>query len=147
MGLEDDPTAAMTAPTFRLEIQTRWMDTDAYGHVHNAEFYSYFDTAIAVWLAEEGGAPPGRDPSIGICVESKCSFLAPIYFLDVVVASVTISSLGGSSVRYEIGLDVAGTRVGEGYFVHVFVDRETRRPTPIPAPLRGRMAELLVAED
>jgi acyl-CoA thioester hydrolase len=130
---------------YRLEIPTRWMDTDAYGHVNNVEYYSFFDTALTTWLVREGGFRPLEDPSIGLCVESKCSFRAPIDFPAVVEATVAIGELGRSSVRYEIALAVDGETVGEGYFVHVYVDRETRRSAPIPAALRERMTALEIA--
>jgi acyl-CoA thioester hydrolase len=131
----------MTGP-FRLEIPTRWMDTDAYGHVNNVEYYSFFDTALTTWLVREGGFRPLEDPFIGLCVESKCSFLAPISFPASVEATVAIGELRTSSVRYEIALQVDGQTVGEGYFVHVYVDRETGRSAPIPAELRSRMTRL-----
>jgi acyl-CoA thioester hydrolase len=127
---------------YAVVIPTRWMDTDGYGHVNNAQYYSFFDTALTTWLVEEGGVDPATDAAIGLCAESKCSFLAPLPFPATVAAEVRIGELGRSSVRYELTLAGEAGPAAEGYFVHVYVDRETRRSTPIPAPLRERMAAL-----
>lgn len=137
-------SAAQAARGYAVEIPTRWLDTDAYGHVNNVQYYSYFDTAITTWLVEQAGFDPAADPAIGLCVESGCRYHAALGFPERVTAQVRVGRLGRSSVRYEIALH--GERhdgpVAEGHFVHVYVDRAARTPVPIPAPLRARMEEL-----
>ena len=127
-------------------ITTRWMDNDVYGHVNNVVYYSYFDTVINTWLIERGGLDIHAGTQIGLCAESQCKFLAPIAFPDVVEAGLRVDRLGTSSVRYGIGLFVEGVEAAaaEGWFVHVFVDRETRRPTAIPDQLREALMSLLI---
>jgi len=134
--------------TYAVEIPTRWLDTDAYGHVNNVEYYSYFDTAVTTWLVREAGFDAARDEAIGLCVESACRYHAPLRFPEIVTARVRIGRLGRSSVRYEIALHGEGREepVAEGHFVHVYVDRATRAPVEIPAALRARMERLAVAE-
>jgi acyl-CoA thioester hydrolase len=133
----------------RLEIQTRWKDNDVYGHVNNAEYYSYFDTAINAWLIREGGLDIERGAVIGLCVESHCEYRAGLAFPDTVEVGLRVGKLGRSSVRYELAIFRAGQDdvTAEAHFVHVFVDRDNRRPVPIPEPLRGALERLLVAED
>ncbi len=129
----------MSGP-YRIGIPTRWMDTDAYGHVNNVEYYSFFDTAVTTWLVEEGGVDPGRDATIGLCVESMCTFSAPLGFPETVTAELRAGKVGHSSVRYEIVLyGGAGERVASGYFVHVHVDRKSRSPVPIPSHVREKL--------
>lgn len=129
-----------------LQIPTRWMDTDGYGHVNNAQYYSYFDTLVTSWLIAEGGRDPGTDAEIGLCVESQCRFHAPLEFPQTIGAGLRVGRLGRSSVRYEIALYAQGPEhrrlAASGHFVHVYVDRELRTPVPIPPPLRDRLARL-----
>jgi len=130
----------------RLPIQTRWKDNDVYGHVNNVEYYSFFDTAINAWLIREGGLDIERGEVIGLCVESHCEFKAALTFPESIEVGLRVGKLGKSSVRYELGIFRAGGAddevTAEGHFVHVFVDRETRRPVPIPDPLRACMERL-----
>jgi acyl-CoA thioester hydrolase len=130
----------------RLPIQTRWKDNDVYGHVNNVEYYSFFDTAINAWLIREGGLDIERGEVIGLCVESHCEFKAALTFPEPIEVGLRVGKLGKSSVRYELGIFRAGGSddevTAEGHFVHVFVDRETRRPVPIPDPLRACMERL-----
>jgi len=130
----------------RLPIQTRWKDNDVYGHVNNVEYYSFFDTAINAWLIREGGLDIERGDVIGLCVESHCEFKAALTFPESIEVGLRVGKLGKSSVRYELGIFRAGGPddevTAEGHFVHVFVDRETRRPVPIPDPLRACMERL-----
>ena len=123
-------------------IPTRWKDNDVYGHVNNVEYYSFFDTVINAWLIREGGLDIHRGPVIGLCAESHCAFQAAVEFPQEVQAGLRVGHLGRTSVKYEIGLFRDGTPVAEGWFVHVFVDRETRRPTEMPAPLRASLERL-----
>jgi len=129
-------------------IPTRWKDNDVYGHVNNVEYYSYFDTAINTFLIREGGLDIHGGSSIGLCVESSCRFDAPLAFPETVHAGLRVAKLGNSSVRYEIGLfrEDDEKPAAEGWFVHVFVDRQTRRPQPMPAAMRAALQKLLKEE-
>jgi acyl-CoA thioester hydrolase len=133
----------------RLAIQTRWKDNDVYGHVNNAEYYSYFDTAINAWLIREGGLDIERGEVIGLCVESHCEYHSALAFPDQIEVGLRVGKLGRSSVRYELAIFRAGQDevTAEGHFVHVFVDRENRRPLPIPEPLRGALERLLASDE
>ncbi|MCL4799670.1 MAG: acyl-CoA thioesterase [Burkholderiales bacterium] len=128
---------------FRI-ITTRWMDNDVYAHVNNVVYYSYFDTAVNQYLLESGVLDIVASPVIGLVVETQCNYFSPISFPDVVHAGLRVARIGGSSVRYEIGLfrneDAAAS--AQGHFVHVYVDRDTSRPTPLPAHLRAALARL-----
>jgi acyl-CoA thioester hydrolase len=139
---------ALTDYPHSTEITTRWKDNDVYGHVNNVEYYSYFDTAINEYLIVHGGLDIHAGAAIGLCVESGCRFDASLSFPGRVAAGLRVATLGRSSVRYEIGLFDAASRelAAEGYFVHVFVDRQTRRPAPIPAAVRDALTRLLVTQ-
>lgn len=129
-----------------LEIPTRWMDNDIYGHVNNVQYYSYFDTVINEYLIRVGGLDIHIGEAIGICVESHCAYKASLAFPNVVHAGLRVAKLGRSSVRYEVGLfdGEAHEPAAEGWFVHVFVDREARRPVEIPAAIRSALAAITV---
>jgi acyl-CoA thioester hydrolase len=128
----------------RLAIPTRWNDNDVYGHVNNVEYYAFFDTVINAWLIQEGGLDIHAGPVIGLCAESHCTYRAALSFPETVQAGLRVGHLGRSSVRYEIGLfgEESEEPAAEGWFVHVFVGREDRRPTEIPAPLRSALERL-----
>jgi acyl-CoA thioester hydrolase len=119
-------------------ITTRWMDNDAYGHVNNVVYYSWFDTAVNAHLIEQGVLDIHAGQTIGLVVETRCNYFAPVAFPQQVEAGLRVARIGGSSVRYEVGLFLAGEplTVAKGHFVHVYVDRATRRPVPLPAPLK-----------
>ncbi len=139
------PDAAARARYHHFDaIGTRWMDNDVYGHVNNVVYYSYFDTAINRFLVEHGGLDIAAGPVIGLCVESHCKYARPVAFPDALEAGIRVEHLGRSSVRYGIGIFVAGqvAPVAEGWFVHVFVDREARKPAPIPDGIRAALARL-----
>jgi len=124
-------------------IPTRWADNDVYGHVNNVEYYAFFDTVINAWLIREGGLDIHGGPVIGLCAESHCEFKAPLAFPETVTAGLRVAHLGRSSVRYEIGLfGEDGGVAATGWFVHVFVDRASRRPVEIPGGLRAALASL-----
>jgi acyl-CoA thioester hydrolase len=127
-----------------VPITTRWMDNDVYGHVNNVVYYSYFDTVINRYLIDAGGLDIARDAAIGLCVESHCRYVSPLSFPMDLDAGLRVEHLGRSSVRYGIGLFARSeaTAAADGWFVHVFVDRETRKPTPIPERLRAALAAL-----
>ena len=141
-----DSLARVPAPTdypHVLPIVTRWKDNDVYGHVNNVEYYSYFDTVINAWLIREGGLDIHAGEVIGLCAESHCAFKAAMEFPETVQAALRVGKLGRSSVRYEIGLfRDGGELAAEGWFVHVFVDRDSRRPVEIPASLRTALERL-----
>ena len=119
-------------------IQTRWMDNDIYGHMNNVVHYSLFDTAVNGWLIEQGALDIHGGDQIGLVVETGCRYFAEMAFPDLVTAGLKVARLGSSSVRYEVGLFRNGeeTAAAEGFFVHVYVDRATRRPKPLNERLR-----------
>ena len=127
-----------------LTIPTRWKDNDVYGHVNNVEYYSFFDTVINEWLITQGGLDIHRGEVIGVCAESHCEYRAAFTFPETVHAGLRVASLSRSSVRYEIGLfaESGEEPAATGWFVHVFVDRESRRPAEIPPPLRSALERL-----
>lgn len=123
-------------------IPTRWMDNDHYGHVNNVAYYSFFDTAVNGFLIEATGTDIRDLPAIGIVAESSCTFLSAISFPDTIHAGLAIEKLGTKSVVYRIALfrndDDAACAVGR--FVHVYVDRDTRRPVEIPAVIKNALS-------
>ena len=125
-------------------IDTRWDDNDVYGHVNNVRYFAFFDTAINAWLIREGGLDVADGAVIGLCAESHCAYTAAIAFPDAVEVGLRTAHLGRSSVRYELAVFRGGDAesAATGWFVHVFVDRATRRPVPIPAPLRAALERL-----
>jgi acyl-CoA thioester hydrolase len=127
-----------------LAIPTRWHDNDIYGHVNNVVFYAYFDTVVAEYYIGAGGFDIHGGSVIGLVVETLCRYHKPLAFPDVIDAGLRVARLGTSSVRHEIGLFRAGDTepAATGHFIHVFVDRETRRPAPIPEHIRTALARL-----
>jgi acyl-CoA thioester hydrolase len=127
-----------------LAIPTRWMDNDAYGHVNNVVYYSFFDTVVNRWLIDNAALDIAASEVIGVVVETTCRFRASVAFPDVVDAGLRVARVGTSSVRYEIGIFRAGDdlAVASGHFVHVYVDRVTRRPVPVPAAMRAVLARI-----
>lgn len=119
-------------------ITTRWMDNDVYGHVNNVVYYSWFDTAVNATLIEQGVLDIHGGQTIGLVVETQCHYFAPLAFPQTIEAGIRVAKLGSSSVRYEVGLFGQGEALtaAKGHFVHVYVDRETRRPVPLPTPLK-----------
>jgi acyl-CoA thioester hydrolase len=129
-----------------LEIPTRWADNDVYGHVNNATYYGYFDTAVNRHLTDHGLLSPTESAVIGIVVETGCRFHRSLAFPDVIEAALRVAKIGNSSVTYELALFRKGDRepAASGHFVHVYVDRATRRPAPIPPPVRTELEKLRV---
>ncbi len=125
-------------------IPTRWMDNDVYGHVNNVVYYSFFDTAVNRYLIEQGALDIAASPVIGLVVDTRCSYFSELSFPVVVEAGLRVARLGTSSVRYEVGLFEAGAPLtaAAGYFVHVYVDRVTRRPVVLPDRLREAVSRL-----
>jgi len=128
------------------QITTRWMDNDAYGHVNNVHFLSYFDTVVNTYLIGRGALDIQKSPVIGLVVETQCQYLAPITYPETVTAGVRVAHMGRSSVRYEIALFAGDSEsaAAQGHFVHVYVDRETRRPADLPVALRSALGPLEV---
>jgi acyl-CoA thioester hydrolase len=140
--MSDDPRRA----EFRIftAIPTRWMDCDAYGHVNNVVYYSYFDTAVTGHLVAQGGLDAAAAPIIGVVVETKCQFRHELNFPEIVDAGIKVTKLGRTSVQYEIGLFRQGQSAPAafGHFIHVYIDRKSRRPTPIPKRVRAALAAI-----
>jgi len=125
-------------------IHTRWMDNDAYGHINNVVYYSFFDTAVNRYLIEAGALDIHHGAVIGLVVETHCNYFEPLEFPQLVEAGLRVAHLGSSSVRYEVGLFAAGAQhtAAAGHFVHVYVDRATRRPTTLPPALLSALQPL-----
>jgi acyl-CoA thioester hydrolase len=130
--------AARSAYKRFVPISTRWSDNDVYGHVNNVVYYSWFDTAVNSLLIEAGVIHIERGGVIGLVVKTQCDYFASLAFPQTVSAGVRVAHVGASSVRYEVGIFANGQDMSaaSGSFVHVYVDRVTRRPMPLPAPLR-----------
>jgi acyl-CoA thioester hydrolase len=126
-------------------IATRWMDNDAYGHVNNVVFYSWFDTAVNAWLVEQGLLDIEKGPVIGLVVTTACTYFRPVAFPEEVQAGIAVARIGRSSVRYDIGLFTRGAHApaAQGHFVHVYVDREARKPIALPPRWQEALAPLV----
>jgi acyl-CoA thioester hydrolase len=127
-------------------ITTRWNDNDVYGHVNNTLYYAWFDTAVSRFTMDLGLLDPKTSPVIGIVVENGCRFFSEITYPDEVTLGLRVATLGRSSVRYALGV-FRGDRQeasADGHFVHVYVDRATMRPVPIPARIRAEMEKIHV---
>ena len=127
-------------------ITTRWKDNDVYGHINNVEYYSYMDTVANEFLIKSGGLDPESGQAIGLVVESSCRYFAPLSHPSVLDGGLRVAHLGRSSVRYEVGIFQAKAEqaAAVGYQIHVFVDRDTRKPTPIPDTIRSAMQTLVI---
>ncbi|MCY1275695.1 acyl-CoA thioester hydrolase, YbgC/YbaW family [compost metagenome] len=127
-------------------ITTRWHDNDVYGHVNNVVYYGYFDSAVNAYLIERGGLDIHDGSVVGFVVSSACDYFASIAFPDRIEVGLRVGKLGNSSVQYELAIFRQGEdeACAAGRFVHVFVDRQSNRPVPIPEALRGALAELVV---
>lgn len=130
-------------------ITTRWMDNDIYGHVNNVTYYSYFDTAVNTYLIEAGVLDIHQGEVIGLVIETHCNYFAPLTFPHPVEAGIRVAHVGRSSVRYEIGLFKSGsdTAAACGHFVHVYVDRATRRPVTLPEPFVAALQRIQLSAD
>ncbi|HZR04191.1 MAG TPA: thioesterase family protein [Burkholderiales bacterium] len=129
-------------------IATRWIDNDVYGHVNNVVYYAYFDTVVNQYLIEQGVLDIERSDVIGLVVETACHYFVPIAFPDVVNAGLRVARLGKTSVRYEVGIfrNNEDRTAANGHFIHVYVERGTRRPTPLPPALRTALQKISIAE-
>lgn len=125
-------------------MTTRWMDNDSYRHMNNTMYYSFFDTIVNQYLIENGALDIEKSPVIGLVAETTCRYFSSIGFPSKINVALRIGHLGNSSIRYEIALfkdddDVASA---QGHFIHVYVDRESGRPTPLPEKLKSVIAPL-----
>ncbi len=127
-------------------ITTRWMDNDVYGHVNNVNYYSYFDTAVNKHLIDQGALDIANSEVIGLVVETKCNYFAPLVFPQIIDAGIRVQKVGRSSVCYEIGLFAKGeeTASAQGHFVHVYVDRASSKPVQLPTKLHQVVSALAV---
>lgn len=143
MSIRPIPEGRETFP-HHARITTRWMDNDLYGHVNNVQYYSYFDTVVNRYLIEAGALDIHAGAVIGLVVETHCNYFAPLSFPMEVEAGLRVAHVGSSSVRYEIGLFAPGEpqAAAIGHFVHVYVDRHTRRPVPLPDALKQALQPL-----
>ena len=146
MSDPDDKLAAARRADYPhfLTIPTRWMDNDIYGHVNNVVFYSYFDTVVNGYLIEAGWLDIHGGAVIGLVVETMCRYFQPIAFPDVIEAGLRVARLGRTSVRYEVAIFRRGEEApaAAGHFVHVYVDRATRRPVALPESLRAALERI-----
>ncbi|HVY06168.1 MAG TPA: thioesterase family protein [Burkholderiales bacterium] len=126
-------------------IATRWADNDVYGHVNNVVYYSYFDTVVNQYLIEQRALDIEKSTVIGLVVETQCQYFSPITFPDAVNAGLRVARLGNSSVRYEIGLFRNDEIIAsaQGHFIHVYVDRGSRRPAALTGEMRVALEKLL----
>jgi len=138
---QPEPRSAYRA--FRT-IATRWMDNDAYGHVNNVVYYSWFDTVVNAHLIEQGALDIHEGETIGLVVETQCNYFSSVQFPQTIEAGLRVARIGGSSVRYEVGIFVQGEPMtaARGHFIHVYVDKASRRPTCLPAKLKSVLESL-----
>jgi acyl-CoA thioester hydrolase len=127
-----------------LPIQTRWSDNDVYGHVNNVVYYSWFDTVVNEYLIAAGALDIQASAVVGLVVETQCNYFSELAFPQRVDAGLRVAHAGRSSVRYELALFAADSDAAsaQGHFVHVYVDRASRRPVPLPPPLRAAVERL-----
>lgn len=125
-------------------LQTRWADNDIYGHVNNVTYYAYFDTIINCYLIEKGGLDIADGAVVGFAVETMCRFVKPLAYPDALDAGLRVGHLGRTSVRYEVGIFRKGDKAAaaHGHFIHVFVERASGRPVPIPPRIRKALERI-----
>jgi acyl-CoA thioester hydrolase len=138
------PLNGRTAYKVWRPVPTRWSDNDMFGHVNNIVYYSWFDTAVNAWLIEAGLLDLEGDGPIGLVVETGCRYARPLAYPEPVEIGLAVERLGTSSVRYRLGVFAKGAEeaAAEGYFVHVCVDRETRRPVVLPEEWRKKSVKI-----
>ena len=122
-------------------MTTRWADNDAYGHVNNTVYYEWFDSAVNAWMVEQGLLDIANDDPIALVVETRCTYISPLEFPQPIEIGLAVAEIGRSSIRYRIGIFAEGAAdaAAEGDFVHVVVDRTTRRPVEIPPEWRRKL--------
>ena len=149
-AMKSEPSSKWPQPQARSHyrefrtLSTRWMDNDVYGHVNNVVYYSWFDTAVNAFLVERGALDLHAGSVIGLVVETQCNYFSPLAFPQLVDAGIRVAHRGNSSVRYDVGLFAQGANqaAAQGHFVHVYVDRQSRRPVPLPAALLSALEML-----
>ncbi|MEX6633457.1 acyl-CoA thioesterase [Hyphococcus lacteus] len=121
-----------------LPLQTRWADNDIYGHVNNVAYYGYFDTIVNEYLISANALDIHNGDVIGLVIETGCKYFAPLEFPQKLEGALRVAHIGNSSVRYELAIFKLGDTApaAEGHFVHVYVDRTSRRPVPLPDEFR-----------
>jgi acyl-CoA thioester hydrolase len=142
-----DRPSPLTAADFAhfSDITTRWIDNDVYGHINNVVYYEFFDTAVNGYLIAQGALDIAKGAVIGLVVETHCNYFKPVAFPDTLRAGLRVTKLGTSSVRYEVGIFRNGndTASAQGHFVHVYVDRATNKPVPLPEVLKKVLTPLV----
>jgi acyl-CoA thioester hydrolase len=124
-------------------VLTRWTDNDMFGHLNNAVYYELFDTAINAWINTNCGIDPLAVPWLGVVAESGCKYFAELKFPDPLVVGLAVERLGNSSVTYRLGIFGEGQAVAAvGHWVHVYVERESRRAVPIPGEIRALLESI-----
>ena len=128
-------------------ITTRWMDNDAYGHVNNVVYFAYFDTVVNTYLIDRGALDIQESAVIGLVVDVGCQYMSPLTYPETITGGLRVAHLGRSSVRYELAVFPEGSdaAAAQGHFVHVYVDRATRRPVELPRELRAALEPLQVS--
>ena len=129
------------------DVHSRWMDNDAYGHINNVVYYSFFDTAVNRYLIEHKVLDIAKSETIGLVIETQCKYFAPIMYPDLIHVGLKVAHLGNSSVKYEVAIFANDVDIASalGHFVHVYVDRQTNKPTPIPKNVRDVLQQLVKA--
>jgi acyl-CoA thioester hydrolase len=145
MSARPSPHNRAQYPAFQ-SITTRWADNDVYGHVNNAVYYAWFDTAVNSHLIAQGALDIAQGNTIGLVVQTQCNYFSPISYPQTVHAGLRVAHIGSSSVRYELGLfaDDEDLSAAHGHFIHVYVDRATRRPLPLPEKLKSVLKALKI---
>ena len=137
-------------------VLTRWADNDMFGHLNNAVYYQLFDTAINGWIQTNVTLDPVTTSAQGIVAESGCRYFSELHFPEQLVVGVAVTRLGNSSVTYRLGVfadrGLGCWRRSEpqpvaavGHWVHVYVDRTSRRPVPIPDAIRSLLSTACVS--
>jgi acyl-CoA thioester hydrolase len=156
MSIGSGDERSLTSRDFPVHwpVLTRWTDNDMFGHLNNAVYYEFFDTAINAWIETTTGIDPLTMPTLGVVAESGCRYFAELRFPEPLAVGLAVGRLGRSSVTYRLGVFQAGAdRLGEelahpvaavGHWVHVYVDRTSRKPVPIPEPIRALLSTACV---
>ena len=146
MTAREEPLTSSDFPV-HWPVLTLWTDNDMFGHLNNAVYYELFDTAINAWINTSCGIDPLAVPWLGVVAESGCKFFAELKFPDPLVVGLSVTRLGNSSVTYRLGVFSEGPAVAAaGHWVHVYVDRESRRPVPIPGEIRALLQSICSAD-
>jgi acyl-CoA thioester hydrolase len=137
------PLTRAAFPHF-LEITTRWMDNDVYGHVNNVVYYSFFDTVVNRYLIDNKALDFRDGKVIGLVVETACNYFKPVAYPDRITAALAVEHLGNSSVRYRLAVfrNDDDAAAAQGHFVHVYVDRATNKPVTLPDALRNALERI-----